>query len=82
MADRLRLLEKRDIDELIILDVSATPSKRGPRFEAIKAYCHNLFCPITIGGGIKSVADAKRILAEGADKVAINTAALEARANQ
>ena len=73
MEDRIRLLERRAIDEIIILDVSGM----APRFDEIKQLCEPLFCPITIGGGIKNVADIKRLLAGGADKVAINSMAIQ-----
>lgn len=74
MKDRLRLLERRDIDELIILDISATPNGRGPRFEEIAELCSGMFCPVTVGGGINSTVDIRRLLAVGADKVSIGTA--------
>lgn len=61
------MLERRDIDELIILDVTGGP----PRFEQVKQLIEPLFCPVTVGGGIKSIADIRRLLADGADKVAI-----------
>jgi len=77
MADRLRVLERRDIDELIILDISATPNNRAPRFEEVSALCDSLFMPVTIGGGVRSVADIRRLLAGGADKVAIGTMACD-----
>ena len=70
-------MERREVDEIIILDISATPNNRGPRFEEVKALTENLFMPVTIGGGIRNVNDVKRLLANGADKVAINTAAIE-----
>ena len=76
LIDRVRLLERRDIDELILLDISATPNNRGPRFKEIRLLCDNLFMPVTIGGGIDSIGDIRELLAGGADKVAINTAAL------
>ena len=70
-------MERREVDELIILDISATPNNRGPRFEEVKELTENLFMPITVGGGIKNVADIQRLIASsGADKVAIETAAL------
>jgi cyclase len=72
IEDRIRLLERRDIDELIILDVSG----QAPRFEQVKRLCEPLFCPITIGGGIKSISDIRRLLADGADKVAICSEAI------
>lgn len=65
------------MDELIILDIAATPNNRGPRFEEMSSLCDNLFCPVTVGGGIGSIADIRRLLAGGADKVAINTVACE-----
>ena len=70
-------MERREVDELIILDISATPNNRGPRFEEVKDLTENLFMPITVGGGVKNVSDIRRLLANGADKVAINTMALE-----
>ncbi len=74
MIDRIRLLERRDVDELIILDIAATPDERGPRFEEVKSLCENLFMPVTIGGGVRTLSDIRSLLAGGADKVAINTA--------
>ncbi len=77
MMDRVRLLECREVDELIILDIAATPNKRAPRFDEVKALCQNLFMPVTVGGGVRNLCDIRRLLASGADKVAIKTAALE-----
>jgi len=73
MQDRLRLIERRDVDELIILDVSSL----APRFDAVSELCDNLFCPVTIGGGVKNVSDIARLLRSGADKVAVNRMARE-----
>jgi imidazole glycerol-phosphate synthase subunit HisF len=75
MKDRLRLMEKRDVDELIILDIDATPNKHGPRFEEVSELCDNLFCPVTIGGGVRNEQDIRRLLRSGADKCAICTRA-------
>jgi cyclase len=77
MMDRLRLLERREVDEIIILDISATPNNRSPRFDEVKSLCENLFMPVTVGGGVKNVNDIRRLLESGADKVAINTMALQ-----
>jgi cyclase len=74
--DRVRLLERRDIDELILLDIAATPEGRGPRFDEIEQLCDQLFCPVTVGGGIRNINDIRRLLQCGADKVSINTAAI------
>lgn len=76
MADRLRLLERRDVDELILLDVSATPANRGPRFDEVNELCAGMFCPVTVGGGVRTTDDIRKLLASGADKVAINTMAV------
>ena len=71
----MRLHERREVDELIILDIAATPDGRGPRFEEVSQLCESLFMPVTIGGGVRNIADIRRLLACGADKVSIKTAA-------
>jgi cyclase len=77
LIDRVRVIERRDVDELILLDVAATPNNRGPRFDLIKEVCSNLFCPVTVGGGVRTLADIRELLNSGADKVSLGTAALE-----
>lgn len=67
------LYENRTCDELILLDIDATPEGRGPRFEAIKQFTSKLFCPVTVGGGIRSLNDIRDLLYAGADKVVIRT---------
>jgi cyclase len=67
------LYENRTCDELILLDIDATPKKRPPRFEAIKQFTSKLFCPVTVGGGVRSLEDIRGLLNAGADKVVIRT---------
>lgn len=69
--------QARGVDELIVLDIAATPAGRGPDFAFVEQLTESCFMPITYGGGARSVADVKRLLACGADKVAIGTAAYE-----
>jgi cyclase len=52
-------------------------SSLAPRFDAVSKLCDNLFCPVTIGGGVKNVNDIGRLLRCGADKVAVNKMAIE-----
>jgi cyclase len=68
-----RIHQARGVDELIILDVDATPSGRGPDFEAVEELTRECFMPITIGGGVRSLADAQALWVAGADKVAVRT---------
>jgi len=63
-------------DELVILDVSATPEGRGHALEVVSAVREVLPLPLTVGGGVRAVADAEALLEAGADKVATNTAAV------
>lgn len=65
------LYENRTCDELILLDIDATPKRRGPRFDAIGQFTSKLFCPVTVGGGVRSLDDIRGLLNAGADKVAI-----------
>lgn len=69
------LYENRTCDELILLDIDATPSGRGPKLEAIKQFTSKLFCPVTVGGGVRSLDDIRGLLNAGADKVVIRSRA-------
>ncbi len=63
-------------DELVFLDITATPEGRDTLVEMVERISEKVFIPLTVGGGLRSVADMRRILLAGADKVAINTAAV------
>ena len=65
------------IDEIVILDVTATLEARQARAQTIRAVAKEIFLPLTVGGGIRSDADADAAIEAGADKVSLNTAALE-----
>ena len=64
-------------DELVVLDVSATLEARSTTLETVRRVRNELQIPLTVGGGVRTVADAEALLSAGADKVAINTAAVE-----
>lgn len=64
-------------DELVFLDVKATLDERRTLVELVGRVAERLAIPFTVGGGVRSVADAQELLAAGADKVAVNSAALE-----
>jgi imidazole glycerol-phosphate synthase subunit HisF len=64
-------------DELVLLDITATSDKRATVVELARQAADELFIPFTIGGGIRSVADAQAVLDAGADKVSVNSAALQ-----
>ncbi len=63
-------------DELCFLDITASSDSRETVFEMIAQVASQVFIPFAVGGGVRSVADAKKILAAGADKIAINSAAV------
>ena len=78
-GDPVELAERYDAegaDELIFLDITATHEKRDTIVELARRTADNVFIPFTIGGGIRSVADAQAVLDAGADKVSINSAAV------
>jgi cyclase len=63
-------------DEIVFLDVGAAPEGRDTDLDWVRRTAEQVFIPLTVGGGVRSVADAGRLLRAGADKVAINTAAV------
>jgi imidazoleglycerol phosphate synthase cyclase subunit len=68
--------ELQGADELVLLDVSATPEGRGTQVETVRKVRERLSIPLTVGGGVRSAANAQALLEAGADKVGINTAAV------
>jgi cyclase len=63
-------------DELVFLDISAAPEGRGTLLEIVERTARGAFIPLTVGGGVRSVADMRDVLRAGADKVSLNTAAV------
>jgi cyclase len=64
-------------DEIVFLDITATIEKRKTIFDVVTKTAENVFVPLTVGGGIKTVEDVRTMLNSGADKVAINSAAVK-----
>lgn len=75
-VERAAVYAAQGADELVILDVSATPEGRGHAVDTVRAVRQVLPLPLTVGGGVRSADDAARLLDAGADKVAVNTAAV------
>lgn len=75
-AEQAARYEAAGADELVILDVSATPEGRANAAHTVAAVRAVLGIPLTVGGGIRAVDDAARLLDAGADKVSVNTAAV------
>ena len=67
---------KAGIDELVFLDITASSSDRETTLELVRRSADQVFIPVTVGGGIRSVEDIDALLRAGADKVSINTAAI------
>jgi len=72
-----QLYADQGADEIVLLDVSATPEGRGHAVATVRAVRRKLPIPLTVGGGVRQLADAQALLEAGADKVAVNTAAVE-----
>ena len=68
--------QRQGADEIVILDISATPEGRGHQHETVRRIREGLAIPLTIGGGVRGAEDAQALLEAGADKVSINSAAV------
>ena len=69
--------DRDEADELVFLDITASSDSRDIMVETVRAVAEEVFMPFTVGGGIRSAEDMRQILAAGADKISINTAAVE-----
>ncbi len=75
-AELARRYNAEGVDELVILDITATIERRRALADTIRAVARELFIPLAVGGGIRTEADAAAAVEAGADKVSLNTAAL------
>jgi cyclase len=76
-AELAKFYDHQGIDELVFLDITASSDDRQTMVEVVRQVAEQVFIPFTVGGGIRSVADIRAILRAGADKVALNTAAVK-----
>ncbi|RDE51168.1 MAG: imidazole glycerol phosphate synthase subunit HisF [Candidatus Accumulibacter meliphilus] len=72
----VKIFNEKEVDELIVLDINASKSGAAPDFHYIESLATECFMPVCYGGGVRSVADAERIIACGVEKVSVNAAAL------
>ena len=75
-VEQARFYDASGADEVVFLDISATHEGRATLMDIIRRAADEVFIPLTVGGGVRAVEDVRRLLEAGADKVAINSAAL------
>ncbi len=76
-VEQARAYDAAGADELCFLDISASHEGRGTLLDVVRRTAEVCFMPLTVGGGVRSVGDARALLLAGADKVAVNSAAVE-----
>lgn len=74
--EQARAYEEQGADELVFLDISATPRGKQTTLELVRRVADHVFMPLAVGGGVRTVEDIRNLLLAGADKVSINTAAV------
>jgi cyclase len=72
-----RLYDAEGADELVFLDITASSGSRETTYDVVRRTAEQVFIPLTVGGGVRSPQDVDRLLRAGADKVGVNTAAIE-----
>jgi cyclase len=75
-VEQARIYDREGADELVFLDISATPEGRQTTAHMVRRVADEIFLPLTVGGGLRTVEDMRRILLAGADKVSVNSAAV------
>lgn len=73
----IKVYNLRQVDEVVFLDIAATQEQRPPDFELVDEIADECFMPLTVGGGVRTLEHVRKLLQVGADKVAVNTAAVE-----
>ena len=72
-----RRYDQQGADELVFLDITASSDDRPTLFKTVEAVAREIYIPLTVGGGVRTCADVRALLSAGADKVSINTAAVD-----
>lgn len=73
----VRVFNEKEVDEIVILDIDASPENRGPRFQAIEEIASEAFMPLTYGGGVSKIEEVEALFRSGVDKVCLNTVCYE-----
>lgn len=73
----VRIFNDKEVDELVLLDITATPENRGPQFDLLKNITSEAFIPLAYGGGIRSMDNVRKLLSIGIEKLIMNTSAVE-----
>jgi cyclase len=76
-VEMARVYDAEGADELTFLDITASSGDRETTYDVVRRTAESVFIPLTVGGGVRSVPDVDRLLRAGADKVAVNTAAVD-----
>jgi len=76
-VEMARVYDAEGADELTFLDITASSGNRATTYDVVSRTAESVFIPLTVGGGVRSADDVDRLLRAGADKVAVNTAAVE-----
>lgn len=76
-VEQARVYDAEGADELVFLDITASHERRGAVLEMVRAVAESVFIPFTVGGGIRTVEDMRAMLLAGADKVSVNSAAVQ-----
>ena len=74
-VEAARAYDEAGADELVFLDISATHEERAILLDVVARVAERVFIPLTVGGGVRSLEDARKLLLSGADKVSVNSAA-------
>lgn len=76
-VEQARIYQEQGADELCFLDITASVDNRGTILDVVRHVAEEIFMPLTVGGGVREIADIRNLLSAGADKVSVNSAAVK-----